>query len=201
MIKGKDLLLIGGIALGIYYLSKEKDEPKSEDDTSDDNNDLSLNLDSEMEGSGVASFLDQQGKDLSTWVYEEGENISFNEEAFEALAYHMVGQNGSIFQCCIGEDNTTQDERISLAQQWLTDREYINETPEVLAYLINWLDEICEEISPCDNEVIGEGGRKADNINFVDGEDDSLLQGEDEFINLNSNNVFSPAEKKIIKFS
>ena len=201
MIKGKDLLLIGGIALGIYYLSKEKDEPKSEDDTSDDNNDLSLNLDSEMEGSGIASFLDQQGKDLSTWVYEEGGNISFNEEAFESLANHMVGQNGSIFQCCSGEDDTTQDERINLADQWLIDREYVNETPEILAYLIDWLDEVCEEISPCDNEVIGEGGRKSDNINFVDGEDDSLLYGEDEFVNLNSNDVFATAEKKIRKFS
>tara|TARA_R100000951_G_scaffold113564_1_gene115839 strand:- start:52 stop:657 length:606 start_codon:yes stop_codon:yes gene_type:complete len=201
MIKGKDLLLIGGIALGIYYLSKEKDEPKSEDDTSDDNNDLSLNLDSEMEGSGIASFLDQQGKDLSTWVYEEGDNISFNEEAFESLANHMVGQNGSIFQCCSGEDDTTQDERINLANQWLIDREYVNETPEILAYLIDWLDEVCEEISPCDNEVIGEGGRKSDNINFVDGEDDSLLYGEDEFVNLNSNDVFATAEKKIRKFS
>ena len=201
MIKGKDLLLIGGIALGIYYLSKEKDEPKSEDDTSDDNNDLSLNLDSEMEGSGIASFLDQQGKDLSTWVYEEGGNISFNEEAFESLANNMVGQNGSIFQCCSGEDDTTQDERINLANQWLIDREYVNETPEILAYLIDWLDEVCEEISPCDNEVIGEGGRKSDNINFVDGEDDSLLYGEDEFVNLNSNDVFATAEKKIRKFS
>ena len=185
MIKAKDLLLIGGIALGIYYLSREKDEPKSEDDNSNEgNNDLSLELDSEMEVSGIASFLDQQGKDLSTWVDEDGENISFNEEAFQSLANHMVGENGSIFQCCSGEDNTTQDERIDLAQQWLTEREYFNETPEILAYLIDWLDEVCEEISPCDNEIIGEGGRKSDNI-----------------INLNSNNVFAPAEKKIRKFS
>jgi len=66
---------------------------------------------------------------------------------------------------------------------------------------MDYIDMYCQERFTCDNEVIGEGGRESDNINFVDGEDDSLLYGEDEFINLNSNDVFAPAEKKIRKFS
>lgn len=205
MIKGSDLLLIGGIALGVYYLSKEKDEPKSEDDTSDDNNGLPLELDSENDETGIMSWLDEQGKDLSNWVSEnENGEISYYEEAFDELASTIVSapsQVLQVLQCCNEEDNTTYDERVNMVQEWLANNQYVNDTPEILAYLMDYINMYCQERFTCDNEVIGEGGRKSDNINFVDGEDDSLLYGEDEFINLNSNNVFAPAEKKIRKFS
>lgn len=201
MIKGSDLLLIGGIALGIYYLSKEKDEPKSEDDKSDDNNDLPLELDSENDGTGITSWLDEQGRDLNYWVFEnENGEISYNEEAFQELANAMVPSDGYGLQCCNEEDNTTYNERVNMAQEWLAEREYFNDTPEILAYLMDYIDMYCQERFTCDNEVIGEGGRKS-NLNFVNGQDDTLLQGEDELVNFNSNNDFIKEEKKIIKFS
>ena len=211
MIKGSDILLIGGIALGVYYLNRLKDENKPEDNTSDDNNNLSLELDTENDETGIMSYLDEQGKDLSNWVFEnENGEISYNDEAFDELANSMVPfpfDNPDMqlwpqyLQCCNEEDNTTYDERVNMVQQFLVDKEYVNDTPEILAYLMDYIDMYCQERQPCDNEITGEDGRKADNISFVDGEDDSLLYGEDEFINLNSNDVFAPAEKKIRKFS
>ena len=196
-----DLMLIGGIAAGVYYLSTKKDEPKSEDDKSDDNNDLPLELDSENDGTSVSSWLDEQGRDLNYWVFEnENGEISYNDEAFSELANAMVPSDGYGLQCCNEEDNTNYNERVNMAQEWLADNEYLNDTPEILAHLMDYINMYCQERFQCDNEVIGEGGRKVD-LNFVNGKDDTLLQGEDELVNFNSNNAFIKRESKTIKFS
>lgn len=211
-----DLMLIGGIAAGFYYLSTKKEgdasteDNSNEDNSNEGNNDLPLELDSENDETGISSWLDEQGRDLNYWVFEnENGEISYNDEAFDELANSMVPfpfDNPDMYpwpqylQCCNEEDNTTYNERVNMVQQLLVDKEYFNDTPEILAYLMDYIDMYCQERQPCDNEIIGEDGRKVD-LNFVNGKDDTLLQGEDELVNFNSNNAFIREESKIIKFS
>ena len=123
MIKGSDLLLIGGIALGIFYLNKDKNK-KTEEEEEKENFSGKIDLSSDLDSEVISKI--------------ESEEIKENEEIYEF--------------------------------------------PEAI-----------EDLS---NELLLENNHR-----FVDGEDDSLLYGEDEFIELNNNNVFAPEENKIRKFS
>ena len=123
MIKGSDLLLIGGIALGIFYLNKDKNK-KTEEEEEKENFSGKIDLSSDLDSEVISNI--------------ESEEIKENEEIYEF--------------------------------------------PEAI-----------EDLS---NELLLENNHR-----FVDGEDDSLLYGEDEFIELNNNNVFAPEENKIRKFS
>ena len=127
---------------------------------------------------------------VSTKGYWDMINEHINKSDLEYLeSKEVIRQRKELKKNWLGKDELYQFEIAQMQKQIQNLYIRIKELNEEIY-------EFPEAIEDLSNELLLENNHR-----FVDGEDDSLLYGEDEFIELNNNNVFAPEENKIRKFS